>query len=525
MRWLPDVMHSIRFRLTAWYGLLMIVFMLLAGFGAWTTMGTWLRHDLDSQLSQVADQYSNPAYVQALSSQISEQHTPRGVQSPPQADLAQYRSVIVQLANASDWAPATPFDCVLPYRMSNSLIGTRTLSSQSGCNGSFRVLAVSNAVVNPATGEEFDLVIAQSTEPITETLNALRRLMVALGGVGVVLAVLGGWLIAGRSLRPISAVTETASDIAESPQTAQSLAARLRPPPGNDEVARLTATFNRMLDRIEDEFGRRQRFVSDASHELRTPLSAIRGNLDVLAMQMRRAAANATDGSTVAGQQDIDEGFADMSREAIRMGRLLDDLLFLARADGDRDTPGERREAVRLDELARQIVRTALGMATGQVLSVTADTSVTVHGDADRLSQLLWILLDNALRHTPAGARITVTVAPVPEDDEVRLVVADEGSGIAATDLPRIFDRFYRADMARSRISGGSGLGLAIARTIVDGYGGEITATSEVGVGSCFTVLLPAAESVISTISRPVLARAPAAFANTAEADEPERHT
>ena len=520
MRWLSDVVHSIRFRLTAWYGLLMIVFMLLAGFGAWTTMGNWLRSDLDSQLSQAATQYSNTAFLNLLLAQDPERRGPAANANPPaKADSGDYRSLIVQLSNADGAVPVTPFDCAIPYQTLDANRGTRTFSTQNACGGTYRVVAVSSVSSFQYNGQTFDVVVAQSTEPITDTLNTLRQLMLALGGIGVVLAVLGGWLISGRSLRPISAVTAAASDIAESPQTAQSLAARLRPPPGNDEVARLTATFNRMLDRIEDEFGRRQRFVSDASHELRTPLSAIRGNLDVLAMQMRRAAANATDGSTVVGRQDLDEGFADMSREAIRMGRLLDDLLFLARADSSHDEPGERREPVRLDELTRQIVRTASGMTSGQVLSVQADEPVTVTGDPDRLSQLLWILLDNAFRHTPAGRQITVTVEPVVEDGEVRLVVADRGSGIAAEDLPHIFDRFYRADTARSRISGGSGLGLAIARTIVEGYGGEITATSEDGNGSRFTVMLPA-EPVATALGRPFLAPAPAAYSESTDSGQ-----
>lgn len=515
MRWLPDVAHSIRFRLTAWYGLLMILFMVLAGFGAWTAMGTWLRNDLDSQLSQAATQYSNVDYLRALANQPADQHTPRTDPSPlEKPDTSDYRSLIVQLGNSqvSIWSP--PFACILPYSIDNSAQGARTYSTQGACGGTFRVLAVTQGF------DPYNVIVAQSTEPITDALNALRWLMLALGGIGVVLAVLGGWLIAGRSLRPISAVTETASDIAESPQTAQSLAARLQPPAGHDEVAGLTATFNRMLDRIEDEFGRRQRFVSDASHELRTPLTAIRGNLDVLAMQLRRGGDGSGDEPESQRQQAIDEGFDDMSREANRMARLLDDLLFLARADSDREAPGERSEPVRLDELARQIARTASGMANGQVLAVEADAPVTVNGDPDRLSQLLWILVDNALRHTPAGRQITVTVQPVPETAWGRLVVADEGSGIEASDLPLIFDRFYRADAARSRGSGGSGLGLAIARTIVDGYGGEITAESEAGAGSRFTVLLPAAESATPTIGRPVLARAPAAFTGTTGPDD-----
>ncbi len=481
-----NFVHSVRFRLTAWYGFLMIVVLVVAGFGAWTLLGTWLRSDLDDQLKSSAQTYSDPENLSELSRDSAE----LGRDERDGKDGA-YRSLIVQTADPGGSYAITPFDCAIPFTLPDGAVsGTTQYSTQTACGDTFRVLAVSDVVFNPRTGSVNSVILAQSLTPLNDTLGTLRDLMLAIGALGVLLALQGGWLIAGRALRPISSVTDTASTIAESPQTERSLMARLPLPRGDDEVAQLTMTFNRMLDRIEAEFERRQRFVADASHELRTPLAAIRGNLEVLSMQLRReriAAMNPVDSDR---QQAIGEGFDDLNREASRMARLLDDLLFLARADDIHGSVLTDGVLVRLDDVAEQTVRSAIALATGQRLE-TSLVPVFVTGDWDRLTQLIWILLDNALRHTGPGERIAVSVAQV--DNQAVLMVRDEGSGILADDLPHVFGRFFRADQARSRASGGSGLGLAIAKTIVEQGGGEISAVSEPGQGATFTVRLPLA--------------------------------
>ncbi len=481
---LSDFVHSVRFRLTAWYGFLMIVVLVVAGFGAWTLLGNWLRADLDDQLKASARTYSDPKNLTELSRDSAEL-ADRG----DDAEGATYQSLIVQTADPNGSFAITPFNCAIPFDLpENATSGTTQYSTQSACGDTFRVLAVSNVVVNPQTGNINSVILAQSLTPLNDTVGTLRELMLAIGGLGILLALQGGWLIAGRALRPISDVTDTASTIAESSQTEQSLVTRLPLPRGNDEVAQLTMTFNRMLDRIEAEFGRRQRFVADASHELRTPLAAIRGNLDVLSMQLRRGRTETNEPGDATRQEAIDEGFDDLTREARRMARLLDDLLFLARADDVHGPVTTRDEPVRLDDVAGQTVRSAGTLATGQRLESDLHP-VTVAGDRDRLAQVLWVLLDNALRHTGPGERIVVTVGE--EDGRALLTVRDEGGGIAADDLPHVFDRFFRTDESRGRASGGSGLGLAIAKTIVEQDGGGISATSTPGQGSTFTVRLP----------------------------------
>lgn len=498
---IANLVHSVRFRLTAWYGFLMIVFMLLAGFGAYSLMSGWLHRDLDNQLKAGAHTYSDPAILTRLGRESADlsgrnDETAPAANEPPQANGESYRSLIVQTSEASGYFEITPFDCEIPYSLpSDAASGTTHYSTQAACGDTFRVLAVKDVVRSVATNNLNTLVLAQSMSPLTDTLSTLRNLILGIGAVGVLLALQGGWLIAGRALRPISSVTATASTIAESSQTDRSLAGRLPTPRGNDEVAQLTMTFNRMLDRIETEFARRQRFVADASHELRTPLAAIRGNLDVLSMQLRRDRPFATDPTATLRREAIDEGFDDLNREASRMARLLDELLFLARADDLQGSTESVREDVRLDELVTDTVRAASGLAKGQRLEVEV-SPVVVSGDRDRLAQVLLILLDNALRYTGPGQRIVVSAGE--SDGRAKLSVRDEGTGIGVDDLPHVFDRFFRADEARSRTSGGSGLGLAIARTIVEQHGGEITAASAVGAGSTFTVRLPLASRTTS---------------------------
>jgi two-component system OmpR family sensor kinase len=261
-------------------------------------------------------------------------------------------------------------------------------------------------------------------------------------------------------------------------------------PPTNDELSRLSGTFNAMLDRLEASFAAQERFVADASHELRTPLTAIRGNVDVLSRQAR--------GGLSVDPADLSVSLEDIRHESDRMRRLLDDLLLLARADAGSsgsDSPLVRRELVRLDDAAAQAVRSAESLVSGQILELEAPRNVETLGDPDRLHELLMILLDNAIRHTPPAGHVRVAVAATP-DGMARIAVRDEGEGIAPQHLPHLFERFYRADGARGRSSGGTGLGLAIARAICQAHDGNISVISTPGKGSTFVVTLPRANPV-----------------------------
>lgn len=295
-------------------------------------------------------------------------------------------------------------------------------------------------------------------------LMAAMAIVGALGGWGI------GWLIAGRALRPVAILAAGARRIADAGDFSQ----RLPVPGSHDELGELALLFNEMLRGLEQALLVQQRFIADASHELRAPLAIIRGNLELLRDATRLPAT----------EQRI--ALLEAHDEAERLSRLVVDLLTLARADAGVPL---QLEAVELHGLLMKVLADARKLARGQRLELRAVSPATVLGDRDRLTQLLLILLENAVRYTAPTGQITAGL--VCEGGHAVVRIADTGVGIPPEALPFVFDRFYRADPARSRDPRGTGLGLAIARWIVHQHGGEITVESELSVGTIVRVLLP----------------------------------
>jgi signal transduction histidine kinase len=246
-------------------------------------------------------------------------------------------------------------------------------------------------------------------------------------------------------------------------------------------VGQLATTFNGMLNELqeahqqtEQTLQQQRRFVADASHELRTPLTTIRGNLGLL---KRRPPIAADDERAV-----VD----DMVEETDRLIRLTNDLLTLARSDAGRAL---RHDPVPIVPLSDDICRQARLLAEQRTIACEDVPEVSVLGDQDAIKQVLLILLDNALKYTPAGG--TITIGAEKTDRAVNIRIADTGPGIAPDDLPHIFERFYRSD--ESRTGAGAGLGLAIAKELIEAQQGKISVASEVGKGSTFIVMLPVA--------------------------------
>jgi two-component system, OmpR family, sensor kinase len=302
------------------------------------------------------------------------------------------------------------------------------------------------------------------------SIQGYRVMLVTLVVAGLAAALGGSWAIASGALRPIARMTRTAGAIAQS----RDLSHRITEPPHRDELGRLAATFNAMLVSIETAYHAQQRFVADASHELRAPLTAIQGNLELL----RRHGAMP--------EADRAEALAEAEREAGRMTRLVADLLVLARADAGVTL---QRRPVDLDMVVLDMFRTARQLAGGQTLILEPFEPARAMGDEDRLKQLVLILLDNALKYTPAKGSVTLGLRRYATS--VEILVRDSGVGVPAADLPHVFERFYRADPARSRDPGGTGLGLPIARWIAQQHGGDVTLASEPGQGTTATIRLP----------------------------------
>jgi signal transduction histidine kinase len=290
-------------------------------------------------------------------------------------------------------------------------------------------------------------------------------------------ALLASWLITGRALRPLKTVAETADSIART----RDLQRRLSQGRRHDEIGLLTQSFNRMLEQLQAAYQQlaaaldaQRRFVADASHELRTPLTTIRGNAELLTQtptiseEVRTTAAR------------------DIASESERMSRMVESLLTLAQADA-----GQRLTLARvaLRPLVESVCRQAQVSHPDRHVVSPGLVDATVSGDEDALTQLLWILVDNAIKFTPPGGAISLGLRTV--DATAVITVADGGCGIAAGDLERIFERFYQAEAARS--NQGAGLGLSIARWITDQHHGLMSARNNAGAGATFTVTLPLA--------------------------------
>ncbi|MCC6619077.1 MAG: HAMP domain-containing histidine kinase, partial [Chloroflexi bacterium] len=302
--------------------------------------------------------------------------------------------------------------------------------------------------------------------------------LVLAGIVTVIVVAIVSWLVIGRALRPLRTLTATVDEIRDTGD----LSRRLPDVRTRDEVGMLTASFNAMLERVASAQARQaaaleaqRRFVADASHELRTPLTTIRTNAELLVEHPEVA------------DTDRREAIADIAAEAERMARLTDELLVLARTDAAEPAATTHRP-LDLAALVKEVVaRAARAAPDGRAVTLEADGAAVVRGDPDLLTRLLWILVDNALRHGAGPVSVTVTADP---DAPVTLGVADRGPGIALADRDRLFERFARGDRARS--PGGFGLGLPIARAIVEAHGGTIKIEDAPGGGARFVVELPA---------------------------------
>jgi len=335
--------------------------------------------------------------------------------------------------------------------------------------GKQRLLLAATQVTSNGTPTGI-LQVARSLHDVDQTLTTLWQIMLVGGGVATLLAFGAGWWLAGTAVRPIDRITHTAQEIGAT-QDFSHRVAYAGPP---DEVGRLAATFNTMLARLQAAFQTQRRFVADASHELRTPLTSIRGNLGLLQRQPPIAEA------------DRIAVVADLVSESERLSRLVADLLTLARSDTGRPP---RQESVPLGPLVADVTRRIAASHPGRPIREEARADTVALGDPDALTQVLVILLDNALKFTPPDGTVAVTTAQ--RDGSVALAVRDTGPGIAADALPQVFERFYQGDAART--GSGTGLGLSIARSLVEGMRGTISVESRAGEGTTFTVTLPRA--------------------------------
>jgi two-component system, OmpR family, sensor kinase len=319
-------------------------------------------------------------------------------------------------------------------------------------------------------------IVAQPLTDVDETMNRLILLEVA--ATSIILLVLGSvtWWVVRLGIRPIKQMTEAAARIAGGDRSH-----RVPEMAAATEAGQLGGALNHMLERLDEAFDlqaasedRLRRFVADASHELRTPVTTIRGYAELYRV------GGLADGDALA------EAMRRTEQEAIRMARLVEDLLNLAKLDEDR--PLERHD-VDLAALVSDAAKDAAAVDPGRPITTETAARVVVQGDEDRLRQVIANVVGNALVHTPPGTPIELRVDAV--NGSARIAVTDHGPGMPPEVAAKVTQRFYRADPARARSRGGSGLGMSIADAAVTAHGGTIGVTSEVGRGTTVTVTLP----------------------------------
>lgn len=469
---------SLRLRLALWYGALTGLVVLLVTIFTYAahTRGHYddADHALHTSTDYIVDEYM---------AQVTGSGSPLSVSLPILESLAlriysaQGRILIEsprgrELPDVSprtilDSAPQLPFDPVaglFPPMMPPERAAGKFGLAQGADGTRWRLY------VAPLSRVDQYLVTATSLQRVDASVAAFRQLVALLALLGAGVAFGAGWLLARSALRPVAVLTDTASVIAHS----RSLDRRVPGAVRGDELGQLAGTFNEMLDSLEEAHKAQQRFVADASHELRAPLTAIQGNLELIERQTNMTA------------DERKEAVSEAHREAHRLSRLVADLLALARADAGVPL---RQEPVELDRVLTDSLAEARHLARGQKLEVEHLEPAIVRGDPDRLKQLILILLDNAFKYTPPNGQVTACLQR--NGRSVEVVVRDTGIGIPPEELSRVFDRFYRADTARTRDPGGTGLGLSIARWIAEQHGGTVTLESWPGKGTTATVQLP----------------------------------
>jgi heavy metal sensor kinase len=460
---------SIRTRLTLWYTGLLALTLLLLGILIYSVVGRILIVNLQDRLV---------AQAEDVITVIQRENDPMSVFASAKVNLpsrdifgSQYYVQIVELNGRAVQLSENLRGQRLPVpaeMLQNLEAGVpRYLTVQAG-DVRLHVASLPIPIGNQIVGL---VEVAALMANIDDALAVVRRALLFGSVLALVLAAVGGSILARAALQPIKNVTETAQQITGTSDLSQ------RIPIGdvNDEVGQLTATVNDMLGRLEMSFDTQQRLVADVSHELRTPLTTIQGNLDLL----RRGAAD--------DPAMRNDSLAAIGNETARMRRLVNDLLLLAQADAGLQL---QLHPVELDTLLLDVYRQGqvISQGTGVRVRLGAEDQAVVLGDADRLRQLLLNLVDNAIKYTPSGGDVTLTLKR--EAGWVLVSVADTGCGIPPEDLPHIFERFYRADRSRAR-PGGAGLGLSIAKWVAEAHGGELEVESELGQGTVFTLYLP----------------------------------
>src|SRR5271166_5547594 len=482
------MLDSVCVRLTLWYSVVLGMVLVLLAVLTYVVYWRNTSQRTDSNIAELSD-----AFVTTFNAEFADVTGPDAVKSAAREAMLEHRfrnTVFVLL---------DPSGNVLLSSLELPRTGTSKdqLSADIFSSDSFRALAASAANPGelhtfqghrwkdgyrvqvrplPAGGGNFKLVVLQSLHPQKEMMEDIRNTFLWAIPIALLLASLGGYFLARKSLAPVAAMASQARGMG-----AANLHNRLAVANERDELGQLALTFNQLLERLEVSFEQQRRFMADASHELRTPVAILRGETEVTLSQPDRSPAEYREALTI------------LRDESQRLAHIIEDLFTLTRADAGQ-YPITLRDFY-LDELASDVLRHArsLALVKNITLSPVIEPELLFHGDEALLRRLLLNLLDNAIKYCPSGS--TVTLACRRDGDRYLVSVSDNGPGIPPDLQPRIFERFFRTDKARARSegeTGGAGLGLSIARWIAEAHHGHLELMRSDATGSVFTATLAA---------------------------------
>jgi two-component system, OmpR family, sensor kinase len=459
--------NSLQARLTVWY--LFFFTLLLLGFSVfiYALLSRSLRHQLDTSLSSTAESAVGLFRTESLDR--------GGVEIGANRALLEWKGSSTPLAifegpHLLGWSDPRLRELpdLAELVKKSDTAGRTTLSTIRSFSGSD-----SRVVVVPVEIERNKcLVVAiASLDPVDIQLVSFQRIIFLALPLPLVVAALGGFLVAGRSLSPLTAISRQADVI-----TASNLHTRLDIPRAKDDLGRLVTVINRLLSRLDQSFAAMRGFVADASHELRTPLAIIRAETDVSLSQDRSRA-------------EYKESLGTIQDETGHLTRLVDDLLNLARADAGHQPLQE--EEFYLNDTLEECFRAVQPLARSKniKLDIVCQSDVAFRGDQELIRRMISNLLDNATRYTPEGGSIVASIDV--ESAIAHLKISDTGIGIPEEYTDRVFERFFRVDKARSRADGGYGLGLSIVKWVAEAHRGSVQLSTRVDEGCTFTVSLP----------------------------------
>jgi heavy metal sensor kinase len=470
---------SLKTRITVWYISLSALILVCLGIALYLIIShsmmnerrALLAQDLE-RIRQVSKRFENRGVVRLLDEAEEE------VPLKPGDEFVQIFTLQgVSVANTSNLRNQQ-----LPFRPDLAQAGT--LKFETISTSSDGATALLGGTLISVKGESYFVAIAASLSNVRSIQRRLLGTLLLSIPIAILVAFVGGAVLANRAIEPLNRMTATAHRI-----SADHLEERIEVSHADVELRRLAGAFNEMLGRLNQSFKQIRQFTADASHELRTPLTILMGETELAVNDLL----------------DYEECKATLSsrrEELQRMARIVDDLLVLSQFDY-----GEKTLQVKpldFSDLVIEICEQQKNQARskGVTLDLMKTVPVETEGDSSRLRQMVRNVLDNAIKYTSPGGRITVELDQ-PNGKEFRLSVSDTGIGIPAAAQPHIFDRFYRVDQARTREEGGSGLGLSIVKHIIEAHGGSISVQSDVGIGTVMTLILPTCPSEMSKDIRP----------------------